>query len=61
MSKQIIPEEKLRFFPFNFKYLSIPDNTNQEMKPPLKQSGLIKSIQNQKSEIEIFYKPISKF
>jgi hypothetical protein len=56
---ELIPQESLQNFPFNYKYLRIPKVSKNEKKLILK-TGKLAPIQNENAQLETFYKNISR-
>ena len=60
---RLIPEEELHNFPFLYKFLTLPDDSEKgsRMKTMPHIAGRIKAIQNENARVESFYKCISRF
>jgi hypothetical protein len=57
---RLIPEDALCLFPFNYSYLLLPEEMNDEEMNFTHKSGKIDDLQNDNAKIEPFYKNISR-
>ena len=58
--KKLIEKEFLKYFPFNFRYIKIPDKISYSEKSYIDYSIRINKIQNTHSRIEPINKAISR-